>query len=127
MLEGVGFEAALDLDRYTATLKNGTNDGTSGSRHRKDGLQSKVMREETRAGHEKLMTAMKAAHEELMAIMETNKEKMMAKFDAHHERMRAKMDSQLEKMETSVDINQEEVDTTDLEANLEETESEAEH
>jgi hypothetical protein len=48
---------------------------------------------------------------------------MLAKLDAHHKRMMTRMDSKLEKMEACLG----KTEATDLEANPEEMESEAEH
>jgi hypothetical protein len=61
--------------------------------------------------------------EEMLAKMETNQERMDARSDSHHERMMARMNSQLEKMEASLG----KTEATDLEANPEKIQSEAEN
>jgi hypothetical protein len=91
----------------SSAYKNGTNNGMSGSRHRKDGCQNNANLKERKTDQEHL------------------KQKMMAKSDALHKRMMASMDSQLEKMKVMVDVFEErmKMDTMDLEANLKKLEA----
>jgi hypothetical protein len=73
---------------------------------------------------QELRVSQEHQEEGMLAKMETNQERMDPKLDAHHKWIIARMDSQLVKMEATVDVFEErfnKMDTTDLEAEQQDT------